>query len=206
MSLFDGSSFTVAVHVRRGDVTPITPNAFKYTPDLVFVECIELVRRRFRQHPDLTFHLFSEGNSTDFKTMMGALSAQGLAAKLHINAPLRLTFHHLVMASALIASKSSISRTAAYVRRGVTFPVQPDTDVRNPFASYALASADSLCSDRLAGKTVPDAEMERASKQLAAVGGWGGLKKKGAGGLGGGTISTNRLPDSTDRPSRANVG
>ena len=107
----------LAVHVRRGDVSyKAMPGRF--VSNGLIAQCVINVTRRIR---GASVHIFSEGLREDFGSLLKVPRVY-----FHLNWPLDLTFHHLVMADALIMAKSTMSDCAAFLNSGRVFE-QPST-------------------------------------------------------------------------------
>ena len=96
--------YNVAVHVRRGDVSSTTHSS-RYTDNKLYIHIL----KNNNLPSNTQIHLFSEGEPSDFKEFTGTFPD----IKLHLNANIQLTFHCMVSADLLIASKSSFCYTAA---------------------------------------------------------------------------------------------
>jgi len=102
--LYDDKYKNVAVHIRRGDV-----NANKYPSRFITnAKYIDLLSKMKLE--GCILHIFSEGSESDFGDIVSAFP--GNEVVMHINEPVQLTFHHLVMADVLVVSKSSFSYCA----------------------------------------------------------------------------------------------
>ena len=107
----------LAVHVRRGDVSLLTPGRF--TTNGLITKCVIHALRRMPR--STVVHIFSEGRHTDFGSLLRVPHV-----RFHLNEPLEVTFHHLVSADALIMAKSTLSDCAAFLSAGRVFE-QPST-------------------------------------------------------------------------------
>ena len=101
---YDNTKKNIAIHIRRGDV-----NREKYPSRFISNEIyIDLIKKI-----DLSnslIHIFSEGNSEDFKDIIESFPENKFI--LHLNENIQLTFHHMVKADILVISKSSFSYCA----------------------------------------------------------------------------------------------
>ena len=127
----DESAFHIAVHVRRGDIHPNKKdsgwvldgemvNVGRYTNDDVISRCVHTIAASPKHKGKTIYvHLVSEGPVNKFRSLIDKLSKRDIkAVKLHLNIDLRVAFHHLVSADALVMAKSSLSWAAAYVSAG----------------------------------------------------------------------------------------
>lgn len=129
---------TVAVHVRRGDVT--SEFAMKYTATEQVLHIVGAVKAilDFRMVPT-SIRIFSEGDEKDFAELLP------LAAKCFLNADPIWTLQELVEADILVTAKSCFSHYAGIVSDGIKLFDQswswifvPATDDWIPFEDYGL--------------------------------------------------------------------
>ena len=122
---FGGADMHVALHVRRGDliaggVAAAAVWRDRLTSDGELAACAVRVRRSLPSvgpgGDAVAWHVFSEGKAREFEPLRRAFEAAGLGRlQLHLDEPIEETFHHLVMADALVVAKSSFSWAAAYL-------------------------------------------------------------------------------------------
>jgi hypothetical protein len=106
-------SVTVAVHVRRGDVTP-TSWTERYIPDEAVLRAVARLRAALAPFGrPLHINIYSEGTREQFR----AYAAQG--CHLHIDDDPFETFHNLVAADILLAGRSKFSRVAGLLSTGI---------------------------------------------------------------------------------------
>lgn len=109
----DGRSLVVAIHVRRGDITPGRP-AGRYTKNGVIVRSVQSLRKIVG---DLglrcDFQLYSEGAPEEFQCFAE------LGCSLHLNTDALWTMRQLIESDVLVMSKSSFSYVAALINAGV---------------------------------------------------------------------------------------
>merc|ERR1719483_312027 len=119
------NDFNIAIHIRRGDVTVAhnmkhPPKYFKhrYVKNAIYEDCISELKMVYKDIGEkLKFHIFSEGPKEEFQTILDAHSD----AILHLYSDLKLTFHHMVMAHAIVVARSSFSKTAGFLSIGDVF-------------------------------------------------------------------------------------
>lgn len=108
---FDNEHFHVAVHIRRPN--PETPRLDgSDTPDMVYLAIINSLRRKYSKKNAL-FHIYSQGNLESFKT-----TYRGEDIRFHIDESIEDTFTSLVLADALVLSRSSFSYAAGILSEG----------------------------------------------------------------------------------------
>ncbi len=111
----DPTRCNVAIHIRRGDVTPKT-HPLRYTADsynLTVLEKIQTVLRGLGIDP--LIHVYSQGAVENFSEYARREMC------LHINESAFATFHAMVTADILVMSKSSFSYSAALLSTGIVF-------------------------------------------------------------------------------------
>jgi hypothetical protein len=107
------SGFTIAVHLRRGDVTG-TSNAHRYVRNEVMLRHIARLRRAMAPFGrPLTINLYSEGIVADFQAFADA------GCNLHISEDAFETFHNMVTADILMIAHSSFSHLAGILSQGI---------------------------------------------------------------------------------------
>ena len=103
---------TVAVHLRRGDVTPAHDRRFTQVGPVC--ETAHRVKATLEAHQqDYTLSVYSEGRESDFAGL------QETGAKLFLNIDAIWTLRQLIEADILIMSKSSFSYVAALISDGI---------------------------------------------------------------------------------------
>ena len=112
-SLYNKGQFHIALHIRRGDVSP-NYNEGRYTPNEYYLNKIEELSALYGDK-EVLFHLYSEGDAIDFKCF------QKENIILHLNEDIRSTFCGLVMSDVLVQSKSSFSYVAGLLSRGIVY-------------------------------------------------------------------------------------
>lgn len=105
---------SIAVHVRRGDVTPKDPERWTNVSDIS--SCLSKVIEEFAG-ANTSVHIFSDGTTEQ----LAGLQQHGPI--LHLRDNIKTAFHHMVKADALVTAKSSLSGTASILRsQGSNFP------------------------------------------------------------------------------------
>jgi hypothetical protein len=103
---YDPARVSVAIHVRRGDVTPRKSRG-RYTPN----EAVRYVQQQIASLGlPFDFHLFSQGKPEDFREFEGVT--------LHLDEDVLDTFHHLVEADILVMARSAFSCVAGFLSDG----------------------------------------------------------------------------------------
>jgi hypothetical protein len=97
----------IAIHIRRGDVTKHNIKVLpRYTENEVYKRYIKMLKSKY---PGYKIHIHSEGKPRDFLD----ITSNEENIELHLNEDIQVTYHTLVTAKILVASKSSFSYTAA---------------------------------------------------------------------------------------------
>lgn len=104
---FSASSKAIAVHVRRGDVTP--KDADRWTSIEKVAACTAKTIQLFGNQ-SITVHVFSDGTPEQLSGL------QSFHPQLHLRDNVRTAFHHMVQADVFIMAKSSLSGTVAILR------------------------------------------------------------------------------------------
>ncbi len=117
---FDPEYFTIAVHIRRGDLLPgrqFADLGSRMLPDRWYLTLLELVLKEI--HRPVSIHVFSEGVGGEYRSETGApfswcnyFASTAHRVTEHIDTPFLETFHHLLHADLLIGSKSGMTHLA----------------------------------------------------------------------------------------------
>jgi len=109
----------IAVHVRRGDVSP-TENSSRFIPFLFYLECIEYLSQFFQTIPH-TIVLYSESTIYAELSHCQERLSQIPHLSYHIDGDIVQTFQELVNADVLVAGHSSLSFSATMLKqKGIT--------------------------------------------------------------------------------------
>jgi hypothetical protein len=154
---------TVALHLRRGDVTAsdckVAPN---FTPNSVFVRTLTSIREALNARGLAhRIQLFSQGRPEMFADL------RALGCELHLDTPALETHAALVDADVLIMSRGAFSYTAGVLNRGMVLydpqkyrPLQ-DWIVRDQDGNFDAAAFDArLAALMMERAEVPPAEPE----------------------------------------------
>lgn len=146
--------FTVAAHVRRGDVTAEDKTvARNFTSNVHFLNTLIAIKELLTSRvPDARICLHSQGKPQMFQDFVR------LGCELHLDEPALATHRQLVESDVLIMSKGGFSYTAAVLNEGITLydpqkyrPLR-DWIVRAPDGhfdkSYFAARVERLLSER----------------------------------------------------------
>ena len=105
--------FTVAIHLRRGDVTRMK-NVNRYAPDEFVLRQIDRVKQTLAPFGrPLTLNLYSEGAVADFRAFADA------GCNLHVSEDTFETFHNMVTADILVGAYSTFSYVAGLLSEGI---------------------------------------------------------------------------------------
>ena len=84
----------------------------RYRGNNAYIKCMKALSERYRDvGKPLAFHIFSEGEMADFQSIIDEFPD----AIFHLDADIKLTHYHMVMADALVTAISSFSRTAGFL-------------------------------------------------------------------------------------------
>ncbi len=134
-------AFTIAMHVRRGDVTADNRARRSFTPNAAFIRTLESILEAVsaRVADDVRIELFSQGDPAVFEDFAR------LGCALRLDEPALTTHRALVEADILITSKGAFSYTAGVLSEGITLydpqkyrPLR-DWIVRAPDGSFDAA-------------------------------------------------------------------
>jgi hypothetical protein len=111
---------TIAVHLRRGDVTASNIFAHRYVPDEAALASIRRLqdalaplRRPFR------INLYSQGDPAAFSGFAG------IGCRLHLDGDPFETLHNMITADILLCGRSKFSLLAGLLSRGIVIPSDP---------------------------------------------------------------------------------
>jgi hypothetical protein len=110
----DPGKVTVAVHIRRGDVTPVCEQSFRFTSNQYARGLLHQVLSTLDElRLPRVVNLYSEGRAADF----AELANEGVI--LHLGDSAFTAFNNLVCADILIMARSSFSYSAGLFSRGI---------------------------------------------------------------------------------------
>jgi hypothetical protein len=114
-----GTHLKIAIHIRRGDVSP-NENSSRYVPFLFYLECIEYLSQLFHPLPH-QFAIYSESTLYPELTQYQERLNQIPDVSYHIDEDIIQTFQSLVNADVLVAGHSSLSFSATMLKqKGIT--------------------------------------------------------------------------------------
>lgn len=126
--------FTIAMHVRRGDVTATSKSARNFTPNEAFVRTLDAIKAAVcARVPEARIKLFSQGDPEIFAEFAEA------GCELHLDESALETHLQLVTADVLISSKGAFSYTAGVLNDGITLY---DPQKYRPLADWIVREAD----------------------------------------------------------------
>jgi hypothetical protein len=107
---FKGDCINVAIHIRRLGHFERENNRFRPgthdTPNSHYLNKMNLIRNKY-PNKNLLFHIYSQGNETDFQELAGSDTI------FHLNEKVLDTFTDLIFADVLVTCRSSFSYLAA---------------------------------------------------------------------------------------------
>lgn len=113
---FGSGRLQVAIHIRRGDVTPQSKYWRRFIPCSVYEQIIRQLSGASERPP--AFHVFSEADPGAARHGLEELeSLPGVT--LHLNGDAFLAFHYLVSSDVLVLGVSSFSFVAGLYHRGL---------------------------------------------------------------------------------------
>jgi hypothetical protein len=111
--LYVSGKKSIAVHIRRGDVSN-SENAKRFTDNSEVLKRLErIISEMDEPRERLDIRVYSQGDESDFREFAR------MGASLHINEDVFSTLHALVCADVLVMSKSSMSYVAGVLSEGV---------------------------------------------------------------------------------------
>lgn len=150
--------FTIALHVRRGDVAPDSKHsAPNYTPNATFLRTLDLIRNVVATRlPDTRVQLFSQGDPEAFADFVKA------GCELRLDEPALDTHADLVTADVLITSKGAFSYTAGVLNEGI---ILYDPQKYRPLDDWIVRSGDGRFDGEAFARRL-DAVLQRARRGL----------------------------------------
>lgn len=106
--VFDKNKMNVAIHIRRGDVSPNSRAKARWVPNSVYVTIINQIRELCGDHA--LFHIYSDGVLNQLQEIAGMPDVV-----MHLRKDIFSTFHHMVIADILVTGQSSLSSLAGYL-------------------------------------------------------------------------------------------
>jgi hypothetical protein len=146
--------FTIALHMRRGDVTADNKKvANNFTPNAAFLRTLDSIRTAVAARvPDARIKLFSQGDPGIFAEFVAA------GCGLHLDEPALDTHAQLVAADVLISSKGAFSYTAGVLNDGITLY---DPQKYRPLDDWIIRAADGSFDEAAFARRL-DATVQRA--------------------------------------------
>ena len=154
---FAPGRLAVALHVRRGDVTPIGMTKKRHTADAHYLQLAATIRKQF---PDAQLHLYSQTSSFYPATSFRGFQRAGI--EVHLDGDPLTVLAHLAEADVFVMAKSAFSSTAALFN--------PNCVVYEPFwygklVHWAYASTlDHALQDCLAGRLKQPDDPKRVAR------------------------------------------
>jgi hypothetical protein len=147
--------FTIALHVRRGDVTATNKSARSFTPNATFMRTLESIKTLIAARvADARIKLFSQGDPGVFSEFEDA------GCELHLDEPALDTHAQLVAADVLISSKGAFSYTAGVLNAGITLY---DPQKYRPLDDWIVRAADGSFDEALFTRRL-EAKLQRAGR------------------------------------------
>ncbi len=131
----ESGGFTIALHIRRGDVSADNKARRNFTPNATFIRTLESILEAVssRVAGDVRIELFSQGDPAIFADFAR------LGCTLRLDEPALVTHRALVAADVLIMSKGAFSYTAGVLNAGITLY---DPQKYRPLDDWIVRAAD----------------------------------------------------------------
>lgn len=110
--MFDTTKLNVAIHIRRGDITPNSNAKDRWMNMAIYTNIIYQIRNL--DGNNAIFHIYSDGTRKDLAELIDLPNIV-----LHLQEDVFDTFHHMVMADVLVIGKSSFSALAGHLQNKV---------------------------------------------------------------------------------------
>jgi hypothetical protein len=152
------SQKTLAVHIRRGDVSAVRSAKTHYTPNQAIVGTLRRVIAMLRARgDDPLVKIYSQGTLNDFEDFFE------FGAEFHLNSPAIWTFNQLVNADILIMARSAFSYVAALLSDGIKLY---DPFQENPLSTWITRDAEGAFNDEIFSAQVEHLDQTRISHKL----------------------------------------
>jgi hypothetical protein len=117
--MYSATSFNIAIHVRRGDITEMRNSDTsswkdRWLDNSYYVTVLRALLTELKFQKEVDLYIFSQGHEDDFSEFK---EFENVNYKLNVNAI--DSFVHMVYADVLITSKSSFSYKPALISRGI---------------------------------------------------------------------------------------
>jgi hypothetical protein len=108
---FVPGKFSVAMHIRRGDVTATSGGSKRWVSVGFYEKLVLLLRRQLHQHADI--HIISQGDKQIFSWFVQH------SCTLHLDTPTDLAWAHMIQAQLFVMAPSAFSLTPAYYNKAI---------------------------------------------------------------------------------------
>ena len=117
LKFYNKNDFNIAVHVRRGDVSPIN-NSERYTSTEQIINIINNLKKIYPHGIIYIFTEINEENKNEFDSILND------TIKLKANEDVIDTFNHLIKADVLVLGKSSFSYLAGLYNKNIVYNLE----------------------------------------------------------------------------------
>lgn len=115
-TFYSKDSTSIAVHIRRGDITKKSIASKRYTNNSYIYNLLSKIQKILdKLSLKYSIHIYSQGKLEDFGEL------HNLNADFHLDESVFNTFHNLINSDILVMSKSTFSYDAALLSHGIKF-------------------------------------------------------------------------------------
>lgn len=107
--VFDSTKLNVAIHIRRGDVSPNNKAKDRWANTKIYTNIVNQILQCYKN--PVVFHIYSDGTKEDIGTLADLPNTV-----LHLKEDVFDTFHHMVLSDVLVVGKSSFSALAGHLQ------------------------------------------------------------------------------------------
>ncbi len=126
-STFNDTELNIAIHIRRGDVTPNNSAKDRWMNISVYINIINQIYSIYGNRA--VFHIYSDGTYNDIKELVCLSNIV-----LHLKEDVFSTFHHMIIADILVVGKSSFSALAGHLCSNIKIVQSWNSIANNPLS------------------------------------------------------------------------
>lgn len=109
---FDAAKLNIAIHIRRGDISPDSSTKDRWIDLRVYVNIINQISNSWGNRA--VFHIYSDGTPENFTELTNLPNVV-----LHLWEDVFITFHHMIVSDVLVIGRSSFSALAGHLHNKV---------------------------------------------------------------------------------------